>query len=190
MITSDQLAGILEFLRSAERLKNVHRSAWTSEGRPESVAEHSWRLCLMAVVLSEHFETVDVARLLKMCIIHDLGEAIGGDIPAIQQDASAPKSGAERLDLLELVAPLPERSRAEIVELWDEYEAAASPEAKFAKALDKLETIMQHNQGSNPPDFDYTFNLTYGTRFTRDHPLIVAIRAVLDAETKQRSDGH
>jgi putative hydrolase of HD superfamily len=188
MIQSDELAGVLEFLRSAERLKNVHRSAWTSEGHPESVAEHSWRLCLMAVVLSEYFESIDVARLLKMCIIHDLGEAIGGDIPAIKQDAAAPKSGSERLDLLKLVEPLPERARDEIVMLWDEYEAAATAEAKIAKALDKLETIMQHNQGSNPPDFDYRFNLTYGERFTRDHPLIVAIRTVLDAETQRRSE--
>ena len=183
----NDLAGILEFLRSAERLKNVHRSAWTSEGQPESVAEHSWRLCLMAVVLSGYFDAIDVARLLKMCIIHDLGEAISGDIPAVKQDASAPKSGAERLDLLQLVAPLPQRARAEIIALWDEYEAAASPEAKIAKALDKLETIMQHNQGANPADFDYRFNLTYGERFTRDHPVIVAIRAVLDAETAAKS---
>jgi putative hydrolase of HD superfamily len=184
---SAQLGGILEFLRSAERLKNVHRSAWTSAGAQESVAEHTWRLCLMAVVLADEFEPLDVGRLLKMCIVHDLGEAIGGDVPAVQQDPSAPKSASERRDLLELLEPLPQQIREEIVALWDEYEAATSPEAKVAKALDKLETIMQHNQGSNPADFDYRFNLTYGARFTADHPLIIQIRAVLDAETEEHA---
>lgn len=184
---SRELQGILDFLRAAEKLKNTHRSAWTSAGAPESVAEHTWRLCLMALVLAHEFEELDIGRLLKICIVHDLGEAIGGDIPAIHQDPNAPKSGAERRDLLTLLAPLPEAVRGEIVTLWDEYEAAASPEAKVAKALDKLETIMQHNQGMNPAAFDYRFNLQYGTRYTGDHPLITRIRAVLDAETEERA---
>ncbi|HSJ13035.1 MAG TPA: HD domain-containing protein [Longimicrobiales bacterium] len=100
------------------------------------------------------------------------------------QDPLAPKSDAERQDLLALIAPLPAAGRAEIVALWDEYEAAASPEARLAKALDKLETIMQHNQGANPDTFDYEFNLGYGTRYTTGHPLIERIRATLDAETR------
>jgi putative hydrolases of HD superfamily len=159
-----EILGVLEFLRAAEKLKSTHRSAWTSAGQPESVAEHTWRLCLMALVLKDGFPGVDFARLVKMCIIHDLGEAIGGDIPAIHQVPGQSKADQERADLLELLQPLPERLRAEITALWDEYEAAASPEAKLAKALDKLETIMQHNQGMNPPDFDYGFNLDYGRR--------------------------
>lgn len=180
---ADVLAGMLRFLRDAEALKNVYRTAWTTGGQPESVAAHTWRLCLMAMLLAEALGPLDVARLLKMCIIHDLGEALGGDIPAIAQDPTAPKSDAERRDLLALVAPLPAPQRTEIVTLWDEYEAASSPEARVAKALDKLETIMQHNQGANPADFDYAFNLGYGTRHTQGHPLIVQIRAILDEET-------
>ena len=89
--------------------------------------------------------------------------------------------------LLMLLAPLPVGLRDEIAGLWDEYEAAQSPEAKLAKALDKLETIMQHNQGSNPADFDYRFNLEYGRRFTAGDPLIVAIREILDRETEDRA---
>ena len=182
-----EIVGVLEFLRSAEKLKNTHRSAWTSGGQPESVAEHTWRLCLMALVLKDAFPGVDFARLVKMCIIHDLGEAIGGDIPAIHQVHGQSKAGQERADLLELLQPLPERLRDEITGLWDEYEAAASPEARLAKALDKLETIMQHNQGANPPDFDYAFNLGYGKRYTTGDPLIEEIRALLDAETASRA---
>jgi putative hydrolase of HD superfamily len=71
------------------------------------------------------------------------------------------------------------------VALWDEYEAAATAEAKLAKALDKLETIMQHTQGKNPPAFDYRFNLAYGRDQTADQPLIAAVRAILDAETER-----
>jgi putative hydrolase of HD superfamily len=91
-------------------------------------------------------------------------------------------SGVQRL-----TAPLPPAQRDEITALWDEYEAAQSPEARLAKALDKLETILQHTQGRNPPDFDYRFNLTYGRQFTGDHPLLVAIRALLDEATEDRA---
>ena len=85
-------------------------------------------------------------------------------------------------------APLPESARSEITVLWDEYEAASSPEARVAKALDKLETILQHTQGENPPDFDYRFNLGYGRAFTADHPAIVRLREMLDRETQRLAD--
>lgn len=182
------LAGVLAFLRHAEHLKRTWRSAWTSDGHPESVAQHTWRLCLMAVVFAPEYPDIDVARLLKMCVIHDLGEAIGGDVPAVDQDPSAPKADGERRDLLTLLKPLPTGLRSEIVDLWDEYEAAETPEARLAKALDKLETILQHTQGENPPDFDYRFNLGYGRRYTTGDPLIERVRAVLDAETARRAD--
>jgi putative hydrolase of HD superfamily len=182
-----ELAGTLEFLRAAEQLKNTMRSAWTSGGRPESVAEHTWRLCLMSLVFRDAFPEADFAKVVRICIVHDLGEAIGGDIPAVLQTGEGDKAAAERRDLLQLLEPLPARIRDEITALWDEYEAAATPEARLAKALDKLETIMQHNQGRNPADFDYRFNLGYGARYTSDHPLIAEIRAVLDAETEARA---
>lgn len=183
---SSELTGILDFLRHAEQMKNETRSSWTSEGRRESVAEHTWRLCLMSLVFEEHFPEVDYARLVKMCIIHDLGEAIGGDIPAIEQPADG-KAEQERRDLLQLLRPLPQRLQDEITELWDEYEAARSPEARLAKALDKLETILQHNQGANPDDFDYHFNLEYGKEYTTGDPLIASIRHILDRETARRA---
>ena len=189
----DELSGVLEFLRAAERLKNTTRSGFTSEGRPESVAEHTWRLCLMAMVLGPSFPDVDFAKLVKICIVHDLGEAIGGDVPAPEQarrlslGATAGKAADERRDLLALLHPLPEPLRDEITSLWDEYEAARSPEARLAKVLDKLETIMQHNQGLNPAGFDYRFNLAYGRQYLTEHPLLAEVRAVLDAETERRA---
>lgn len=188
-----ELAGVLRFLRAAERIKTTTRSAWTSSGRSESVAEHTWRLCLMALVLAPRFPGVDIARLMKICVIHDLGEAIGGDVPAPEQVRRAEagvatgKAADERRDLLTLLEPLPATLRDEITALWDEYEGAQTPEAKLAKALDKLETILQHTQGHNPPGFDYRFNLGYGRQHTAAPPLIAALRDVLDRETEQRA---
>jgi putative hydrolase of HD superfamily len=187
-MTTAEIEGVLEFLKSAERLKDTMRSAWTSEGRRESVAQHTWRLCLMALVFSRDYPDIDFARLISICIIHDLGEAIRGDIPAIEQDPEENKAIQERSDLLLLLRPLPERIRSDIVDAWDEYEAAKTPEARLAKALDKLETIMQHNQGSNPAGFDYRFNLDYGKRFTTGDPIIEAIREILDRQTLRRAE--
>jgi putative hydrolases of HD superfamily len=186
-VQPDSLPGVLAFLRAAERLKTVTRSGWTSVGQQESVAEHTWRLCLMAMVLYGQDESIDMARLLKMCLIHDLGEAIGGDIPAPFQSAESPKAGQERADLLELTQELPRPLQQEIVSLWDEYEAAGSREAKVAKGLDKLETILQHTQGRNPPDFDYAYNLGYGKKYTSADPVLAALRAILDQETADRA---
>jgi putative hydrolase of HD superfamily len=188
-MTPSDLAGVIEFLRGAERLKTVLRSGHLSDGTRESTAEHTWRLCLMAVVLADAFPDADPARLLAMCVVHDLGEALGGDVPAPQQVGEPAKADRERADLLRLLAPLPDRLRAKLLGLWDEYEAAATPEAVAAKGLDKLETILQHVQGQNPPDFDYRFNLGYGRRYTDAHPLLAAVRELLDRETEARADG-
>lgn len=188
-----QLHGVLDFLRLAERLKTTMRSASTTSGRTESVAEHTWRLCLMAMVLAPEFPGLDFARLVKICLIHDLGEAIGGDVPAPEQARrraegdTAGKAGGERRDLLVLVDALPRERRDEVVALWDEYEAATTPEARLAKALDKLETILQHTQGLNPPEFDYRFNLAYARAHTQHPPLIAAFRDLLDRETERRA---
>jgi putative hydrolase of HD superfamily len=188
----EYLEGVLDFLRAAEQLKVKTRSAYTSEGKPESIAEHSWRLCLMALVLRDEFPDVDFARLVAMCVVHDLGEAIRGDVPApvqaaqLARDPKAHKSAQEREDLLKLLAPLPASAREQITGLWDEYEAAGTREARVAKALDKLETILQHTQGANPPDFDYRFNLGYGRAFTSEDAVIVRLREILDDETSSR----
>ncbi|MDJ0918301.1 MAG: HD domain-containing protein [Woeseiaceae bacterium] len=178
----------LDFLRKAEKLKDTLRTAYTTSGRTESVAEHTWRLTLLAVTFADELPDIDLLKLLKICILHDLGEAIDGDIPAPLQCTTASKSEKERDDFLSLVETLPDDVRSEFVSLWDEYEDGASPEARVAKALDKLETILQHNQGLNPPDFDYEFNLGYGKTHTNKVPIAATIRDLLDAETRARAD--
>ena len=181
----ERLSQLLKFLQAAESLKSTLRSAHTSSGRPESVAEHTWWLCLLVMALAPEFPGVDAHRLMKSCLIHDLGDALQGDIPAPLQDPNVDKSKSEREDLLELLSPLPELQRSEILELWEEYEQAATPEAKLARAFDKLETLLQHTQGQNPPDFDYAFNLDYGRKYTELNAQTRQLRAWIDEETRR-----
>ena len=122
-----------------------------------------------------------------MCLIHDLGEAIGGDIPAPRQAQGGEQGGAGARRSAGADGATAGGAPQEIVELWDEYEAAASPEARLAKGLDKLETILQHTQGLNPVDFDYAFNLAYGQQYTAADPLLAALRERLDQETARRA---
>lgn len=180
------LHGKLEFLRQAEKLKSVTRSAHTSTGRPESTAEHSWRLALLALVFEEELGDVDIFKVLKLCLVHDLGEALSGDVPAPQAHATPDKGMNERQDLIAITSMLEPSMQGTIVGLFDEYEAAASPEAKVVKALDKIETLLQHTQGDNPPDFDYAFNLEYGRRYTDAIPFLAVLRRMLDEETRKR----
>jgi putative hydrolase of HD superfamily len=184
-MTAPDPAAYLAFFRAAEPLKHTLRNSWTSVGRRESTAEHSWRLALMALTLAEELPGIDLARLLALLLIHDLGEAVRGDIPAPLQTGT--KAAGERADLAGLLAPLPPEPAARLLALWDEYEAAATPEARIAKALDKLETCLQHVEGANPPGFDYAFNLGYGRGFDGAHPLVDALRALVDAETDRRA---
>jgi putative hydrolases of HD superfamily len=183
------LAGRVKFIQEAERLKSVLRSAHTSTGRQESTAEHTWRLCLLAITLQDLLGPLDFEKVLKLCVVHDLGEAINGDVPAILQDANAPKSDQERRDLLQLTQTLPDALRAELLALWEEYEYAATHEARVVKALDKIETIIQHNQGANPPGFDYAFNLGYGRKFVNVHPVVTQLRAIVDEDTQRNAQG-
>jgi len=188
-MTPTELVSSLAFLREAERLKSTLRSAHTANGRTESTAEHSWRLGLMTMVFQSEYPELDMSKVLKLCIIHDLGEALNGDIPAVLQQQSHPKSDQERSDLMQLMAGLPQPVFAEFLQLWEDYEFATSPEARLVKGMDKLETILQHNQGANPPDFDYEFNLHYGQKYMGAHPLLGQIRALLDSDTERHRRG-
>lgn len=179
-ISFERMSSVLAFLDEANRLKDTLRSGRTPQGRQESTAEHSWRLCLLAILLAGELKDVDLLRLLKICIVHDLGEAISGDVPATEQRAGDDRAERERADLITLCAPLPEDLRSEIVSLWDEYAQAASPEAIMAKGLDKIETMLTHSTGKNDDDFEYRFNLGYGLPATNCHPLLIALRQHVD----------
>ncbi|GAB5440401.1 MAG: HD domain-containing protein [Fuerstiella sp.] len=188
MIEQPDIERRLAFVKRAERLKDTLRSGYTAGGRVESVADHTWRLTLLIITFADLMPGVDLLRLLRICILHDLGEAIDGDIPAPSQVGVASKSEKERADFESLLEGLPEPLRADFSSLWDDYEYVQSDEARIAQAFDKIETIVQHNQGRNPSDFDFSFNLDYGRKYTDAVRLSAAIRTLVDKETRANSE--
>ena len=152
---------LLTQLHLAERLKNTTRHCYTSSGRHESVAEHSWRLALMAYWISDEFPDLDMDKVIRMCLIHDLGEAFTGDIPVFLKKKTD-ESHEEDL-LLDWVSSLPEPFCEEMRALYDEMIERKTPEAKLYKALDGLEAVIAHNESdiSTWLPNEYELQLTY-----------------------------
>ena len=169
-----------------ENLKSVTRTAWTKTGRRESTAEHSWRLSMLLMVLEEDFKDIDINKAIKMSLVHDLGELYDGDISATLQHDNDNKSEMEERAMNRMLKVLPESISKQIYDLWAEYNKCATKEAKLVKAMDKLETIVQHNQGTNPKDFDYEFNLTYGKKYFEDDDTLKYMRNIIDEDTKNK----
>ena len=145
-----QIASILKVLTLAERLKFELRHSYTSSGRQESVAEHTWRMSLMAVLIEPLLkQKVDTARLLKMIILHDLVEAEAKDISALDvlrnPEIKIQKQKNEKRAIENLRTALTETNGQEIYDLFYEFENKETYESKVANALDKLEVQLQHN---------------------------------------------
>lgn len=174
----------IEFIKEIEGLKSVTRTAWTKNGRRESTAEHSWRLAMLLMVLEEDFKDVDINKAIKMSLVHDLGELYDGDISAKLQSSDNNKSQIEERAMRRMLTTLPESLSVKIYDLWKEYNECSTKEAKLVKAMDKLETIVQHNQGKNPDDFDYEFNLQYGSQYFEDNGKLKLMRNIIDEDTK------
>lgn len=152
------------FMQRIEKLKCNTRHSWTSTGRQESVAEHSWRLALLAYLSKDEFPDADINRVILMCLSHDLGEAITGDIPAFfktKQDEVAEGNAVSQL-----ISALPSPYKEELSELFYDMNTLNSTESKIYKALDNLEAILQHNEAdiSTWIPIEYETNLTYGTQ--------------------------
>lgn len=156
-------AELLEFLAMAEKLKCNTRHSYTSSGRHESVAEHSFRLALMAYMVSDEVPEIDTDKVIRMCLIHDLGEAITGDIPSFEKTDS--DEAAEDSAVSGFVNQLPEYWKKQLGEMYSEMNELKTPEAKLYKALDKLEAVIQHNEAdiSTWLPLEYELQLTYGT---------------------------
>jgi len=142
---------ILNFFRLLERLKNELRHSWTSNGRQESVAEHSWRLSLMVIVCSSYMSenNFDLLKALQMAVIHDLGEIYAGDRHFLEINKS-PRSRQERANreekaVADLCAVLGKNGDS-IRSLWEEFEEQKTVEAQVVNCLDKLEVCIQHSQ--------------------------------------------
>ena len=152
---------LLDILSTAERLKDTTRHCYTSKGRHESVAEHTWMMTFIAFLLSEEFTDIDMDRVIKMCIIHDLGECLTGDIPTF--DKTNFDEQAEKTLLKEWINNFPLKNSKIMLELYREMEKMETREAKVYKAIDSLEALIQHNLSdlSTWTDKEKTFNLTY-----------------------------
>ena len=151
----------LEILHVAERLKDTPRHCTTTNRRVESVAEHSWRLSLMAFLLKHEFPDLDIDKVVKMCLIHDLGECFTGDIPTFVKTDK--EREVEDSLLNKWVASLPTEVAKDFKDLYEEMDALQTTEAKLYKSLDKLEALIQHNE--SPLDTwsknEFELNKTY-----------------------------
>ena len=147
----------LEILHVAERLKDTPRHCTTRLGRTESVAEHSWRVSLMAFLLRGEFPELDMDKVICMCLIHDLGECFTGDIPTFlktNEDREIEDSLLSRW-----VRGLPTEISGRMNTLYREMDALQTPEARLYKALDKLEALIQHNESPLDTWADNEFEL-------------------------------
>ena len=140
---------VLNFLHEVENLKKELRHSWMSNGRHESVAEHTWRVCMMAMLMEHSLdESIDMERVLKIAIVHDISEVYIGDIPAFSAGYKYQKE-QEKECIQRLRERFPDsEATQEICDMWDEYAAQISLESRFVKALDKLEVRIQHNEAN------------------------------------------
>lgn len=148
MEKNDNLKSILLFLNKAGNLKKTYRYSETKDKKGDSSADHSWRLALMAFIVAGELKLkLNLLKAIKIALVHDLAEAITGDIDyMLIKKGSVTKESKkknERKAINKLTANLPPKIGKEIFGLWNEYEKTKTKEAKFIKALDKLETFTQ-----------------------------------------------
>ena len=183
----------LEILSQAAMLKITPRHCYTEKTRKESVADHSWRSALMAMLLSKEpeFQELDMDRVIRMCLIHDLGESFTGDIPTFEKTSQDEEK--EDQIFLRWVEAFPESQRTEWLELLGEMEAMETREAKLYKALDKLEALISHNESdlSTWLPLEYDLQLTYGKENVEFSPYLKELRSCIDRWTEEKiQEGH
>ena len=149
LTSDDRLASQIGFLVELDKLKQVLRQTWIMDrSRRENDAEHSWHLAVMAIVLKEYAadESVDLAKVLKMLLIHDVVEIDAGDTFAYDTEGEKDKAERETAAAERLFGMLPRDQAAELRDLWEEFEARQTPESRFAAALDRLQPILHNYQ--------------------------------------------
>ena len=181
---------LIETLAVAERLKDATRHCYTSRGRRESVAEHSWRITLMAYLVSDEFPEADLEKLMKMCLIHDLGEAFTGDIPTFEKSEKDEEKDEEKEASLldEWVKQLPEPFASEMLALYREMEERQTLEARIYKALDNLEALIQHNESdiSTWIPLEYDLQMTYGNDKVQFSEYLTRLRDEVRNDSKKK----
>ena len=177
---------LLAALKVAERLKDTTRHCYTSGGRHESVAEHSWMMTLTAFLLRSEFPEADMDRVLRMCVIHDLGECFTGDIPTFEKERAQEET--EETLLMGWVDSLPGDAGAEMRELYREMEERRSTEARIYKAIDSLEALIQHNLSdlSTWTEQEKDFNLHYADDRVTFSEYFTELRQAIRQETERK----
>lgn len=179
----------LTILSAAEKLKCNTRHSWTSNGRHESVADHSWRLALMALLVRDEFPKLNIDKVIRMCLIHDLGEAFTGDIPTFEKT----KADEEKEDEIfnQWIGSFPEPYRTEFTELLQEMNERITEEAKLYKALDNLEAVIQHNEADLCTwlPLEYELQFTYGADKVEFSPYLKKLKAAIDRKTREKIAG-
>lgn len=181
-----RIGDYIKIVNTFEAMKRNTRHSWLSDGRHESVAEHSWRLTLMAYFLKDEFPGADIDKILKMCIFHDIGEAFTGDIPAFVKTAEDEKTEENTVD--KFISTLPEEYRTELAALFDEMNRLETTEAKVYKALDKMETLIQHNEAdiSTWLPLEYEMNLVYGEKEVQFSEYMKELKKAVNEETVRK----
>ena len=185
MSPDDRLAAQFAFLNEADRLKSVLRATTLCDGsRRENSGEHSWHLALYALTLADHApEGVDINRVIRMLLLHDLVEIDVGDVPIHSANGAAHAStetvAAEQRAADRIFGLLPPDLAQQFRALWDEFEAAETPDAVFAKSLDRVQPVMANLQsgGGTWITYDVTFHqleTRVGTKVERGAPRLWA----------------
>ena len=173
---------LLRILSQAARLKTTTRHCYTEAGRKESVADHSWRIALIAMLMTgiEEYRDLDMDKVIRMCLIHDLGESFTGDIPTFEKKSADAKAEDELF--MKWVDSFPEPQRAEWIGLLAEMNTLGTKEARLYKALDKIEALISHNESdiSTWLPLEYDLQLTYGQENMKFSKYMMELRAAVD----------
>ena len=177
---------LLRFLQLAERLKSVPRHCYTAEGERESVAAHAWRVALLALLLEKEQPDIDMRRVIELALVHDLGEAVTGDIPSFLKTDRDERVESGALSQIAALLPAPEGERLRA--LFREWEEGSTREARFCRALDKLEAVISHNESDIETwlPLEYTLNQTYGEREAEEFACLMALRTTMREDTRQK----
>ena len=177
---------LLDFLNALECLKTNGRHSYTCGGIQETVAAHSWRLAVFALLIAPEFPQIDGNKLLRMCLIHDFGEAITGDIPSFLKTDAHEVTEVNAVQAL--LSTLPEPQRGELTTLFSEMDALESNESRLYKALDKMEAVIQHNESdiSTWLPLEYDLQQTYAVENASEFPYLKELRALMLEDTLKK----
>jgi putative hydrolase of HD superfamily len=161
----DNLSKQVNFIKEIDKIKYIQRKTKLfNSDRPENDAEHSWHLAMMTIVLAEHADTpIDVLKVLKMVLIHDIVEIDAGDTFIYDTTKSHTNTDNELLAAKRIFGLLPVEQAEELIAIWQEFEAGVTNEAKFAKSMDRFEPLLQNtsNNGGTWKEFDVDYDKVY-----------------------------